>query len=162
MTTREAFRANLAEGQEGEARMAAAFYAAGWAFKRVNGGPYLDLEVRGNGRTWAVEVKNEDKNAHTGNIALELYQGTGEHRRRSCLSITEAHICIHKLGPRVAAYRSQAMRIFLHDEAARYKVRPVGDNNNDGILMPIADVIDKPWFVHCHIEDLPKASVFKD
>jgi hypothetical protein len=99
-----------------------------------------DFAMR-HGRWELVEVKNEDAYADSGNIVVEVYQGTS--RKPSGLLISESTVTVHTLGERVALYRNQPMRLWLPHG---HRERGFGDNHNIGYVLPIEELAEEPWF----------------
>lgn len=158
-----AFLKTLVEqGHPAEARVAMAFYLGGWTVSPRNDGSLLDLvgEPPG-GLPWWLEVKNEDNQAQTGNLCIELHQGIPP--RWSGLQVTESHVWVHTLGENVAAYRVKHMKPFIRQGWADWRHIDEfrgADNHNGGILVPIDAADGKGWFDVCPLDQLPNSHVF--
>lgn len=81
----------------------------------------------------SVEIKNENNQQHTGNLCIEMQQGSPS--VDSGIFRTEADIVIHTLGDIAAAYRTIIMRRWAENEKqSGRKLMLIGDNHNMGYL----------------------------
>lgn len=156
-----AFReANETSGRPGENRIALVFYHAGWMVQGYGSGPSHDLVLSHAGATFWVEVKNEDKNADTGNICVECYQRAT--RIFSGIYTSESQIWIHTLADMAVVYRAQNMRNFLETWRLSHNPGEYGDNKNLSYLVPIGCVQREAWCDRCRVDDLPNSPVFRE
>lgn len=133
----------LEQGESVEAALRAHFAFAGW---HVFGGPHTaayDFAAH-NGRQWfLVEVKDEGKQATTGNLCIEVWQGPD--RDPSGISTSESNVTIHHLGATIVLYRTQRMRLYLRSQKLRVHTFRGADHDNRGVLVPISAVARESW-----------------
>lgn len=162
MTEYRDFHEALPVGHDGETRIATALLAAGSQVQHMGDGSAFDLTATVYfGHPERIEVKNEDAKQDTGNICIEMMQGVPpEPKRYSGLSISESTVFIHTLGPRLVAYRTQPMRLFLRSVFAGEKMQDFGDHGNQGYVKPIACFQGNWWFDVTDDKHLARSHIF--
>jgi hypothetical protein len=94
-----------------------------------------DFECRWKGRSYLVEVKNENNYAWSKNICIEMYQG--KIPRPSGIRASKAAICIHTFGDIIALYpRIDMLAMVSGWERQGVKLEEFGDNFNKGYVRP--------------------------
>ena len=158
MSTENLFESRLTDGQKAENRVMQILANNGWTvnWNPKKATPGRDLFAMDGAVPYIIEVKAEEKQAHTGNICIELLQGLGESRLSGLANSDSSH-WIHTLGDKAVVYRASPMR--NHIKASRLQVFAFRDADcgNRGVLVRIADVVSKVWFRHCDFDDLPAA-----
>lgn len=139
---------------------------AGALVSKFNNCNKNDFQLVYNNKTHRVEIKNEDRQAQkkTGNVCVEMMQrdwSSPGKKKASGLAASEASIFVHTLAGECLLYRAASMRDYLRSRYAEAKENashrrfgairyiPFGDNGNEGFILPIRDVFDKPWCDHC-------------
>lgn len=164
MTRREAFLLQDKIGRKAQDRIMTVFFKAGWGVRRADQGSPRDIVATDmSGNSWRIEIKNEEKNRQTGNIAIETFQG--DPPRLSGLAITGADFWIHHFGEQSVVYSVGDMKQWLHRDAATHKLRrkPFGgvtDGGCGGWLVPIWILGHRPWCDFLSTRDLPNSRVF--
>jgi hypothetical protein len=140
------FEEALPVGHVGEDRIRAILAEAGAQVQKFDCLAAFDFTATVHfGHPERIEVKNEDHYAGSGNICIELLQGKAQ-PRPSGISLSESTVCVHTLGPRIALYRTQPMRLFLKEAYKNKPLAKFGDNGNQGVVLPIKGVHIQPWF----------------
>lgn len=159
------FDKSLAFGHEAEYRVARAFWNKGFLAFAVNEDQRFDICVFKDSLPYLVEIKCEDKYAHTGNICIEMFQGRME-TYPSGIAISESTVIIHAFCESALIYRTQPMRLWLRQEAMAKRITlddfRAADNGNKGYIIPITQIIynNPSWAEYCHIEELPTSKIF--
>jgi hypothetical protein len=146
-----------AVGKVAERAVAEAFLDAGWWVQLRHHGARRDLAVMLGSRVELLEVKNEEKHAHTGNICVEIFQG--EPPQVSGVMTSESTIYIHYFGDSCLVMRTQLFRLFLDTYfRQRGMIQFKGaDNRNGGVTVPRRLLKDQSWAVETATKDIPSA-----
>ena len=147
-------------GKKGEEEVFWIFKMSGRNVMMANDGSYKDIIVD----DFLVEIKNEIKHSHTGNLCIETYQGKTKPKRKSGINITRSDFWIHLFNRMVAIYKTLPMKNWLnanHDfymDIGYYK--EFGDNGNEGYIIPIRHLKDKNiWFGYCNKNELANNTI---
>lgn len=153
------FDESVRKAQDAERRVFEPFLRAGCWVRWGSNDARRDFEAIVQGASYRIEVKDEDNQAHTGNVCIETYQGNP--RKPSGILTSESNLYVHVLGDWVAAYRTQSMRVHL-GTCYRGKERDFGkaDNFNGGFIVPIEGLEEYPWFDRCFLGTLPESPLF--
>lgn len=148
------------QGVKAESEIAWIFFLAGHQVSKGQKDCTRDLQVTIQGASYWIEIKNEDNQAHTGNLCIELWQGSPQ--RPSGILTSESTVIIHTLRSMVALYRTQHMRNYIIFELGETG-RGFGksDNNNAGVIVPIDEVRAYRWFDYCRKKDLPESEILR-
>lgn len=161
------FNLQLSKGLKSEARVIEIISDAGFKITHRGANHRHDVcVVAPSGLVFRVEVKNEDAYADSGNILVELRQGSPP--KPSGLSSSESTICVHTLGDAAALYRSQEMRIYLSASliAKNVSYSNLGvfgksDNNNRGVKVRRGMLDGWPWYDELPLEDVAKSKLWR-
>lgn len=103
-----------------------------------NGDFRFDQRYRfADGSVLDVELKDETKQAHTGNLFFEMTQGFSN--APSGLAKTQAQVEVHELPQSYEVFNVERLRDYIADcMKFPWVQRNCGDNNNNGVLRPMA------------------------
>ena len=163
MTRREAFQSQNAFGQEGQNVVMLSLLKGGCSVQKADADNWRDMVANIGGQTFRLEIKNEDRHQHTGNIAIETFQG--RNKKPSGLSITSSDVWIHKIGAMCVAYRVPDMKTWLYECASIFKLSPKpfagADGGCGGYVVPIRFLDNRSWTDTIALESLHTSKVFK-
>lgn len=104
----------------------------------------------GKGSETTVEVKTEPRYTETGNLAIEFSQsavGGGKKPSGIHPSATESQWwAVEWMTDRWLILPTATMREIARTEWRLSGSRPMGDNGNEGVLVPLASIIS-PWLI---------------
>jgi len=153
------FSESLPDAQAVEARVAGTIFKQGYWVGGVCHAASNDFDATIRGRAYKIEVKDESNYIATNNLCVELFQGVAH--KPSGISVSESNICIHYFSDdRIVMFKTQPMRLHIKDKNGEYNLRPFGDNHNQGILVPISDVTNKPWCDSVRLNEITKSKLF--
>lgn len=150
-----------AQGHSVEAAARAHFAEVGWTVAPGPDNFSYDMLLNNGRRYFLVEIKDESKHAHTGNLCIELRQGADG--MPSGISISESNVTIHYLNENAVLYRTQRMRMHLRQHRSRYSIRrfPNSDNANVGVLVPVISVRREPWCESINADQVHESRVWE-
>lgn len=158
------FKAQRQVGEAGERRVLDVFMRSGHGVHWNPSGRRKDLEVRFPHGTELIEVKNEDRFAHSRQACVELYQGLRQ-KTPSGLKVSEATVIVHLFGDDCLVFRRVEMLLWLEQRIADGSEYVVAfgksDNGNCGVLLNQMVVAMRPWAEWLPLEQLPQSRVFK-
>lgn len=162
MGTAALFESRAAEGRDAESRVLDVFVKAGWRVQWRMYRSRKDLEVGMPNGTEFIEVKNEDKYAHSGNICVEIYQGNPS--RFAGMLDSEATVCVHTLRDECIAYRRNQMvkEILLRYDSGEWvpQLFRGADNHNGGFILSKAQLLAFSWVDRLPLVQLPQSRLF--
>jgi hypothetical protein len=146
-----------AVGKVAERAVAEAFLDAGWWVQLRHHGARRDLAVMLGSRVELLEVKNEEKHAHTGNICVEIFQG--EPPQVSGVMTSESTIYIHYFGDSCLVMRTQLFRLFLDTYFRQRGMIQFREPTTAMAASPFRVVFSKTnsWAVETATKDIPSA-----
>lgn len=102
-----------------------------------------------NGEVVTVELKDETRQADTGNLIFELRQG--QEQKPSGLAISQADITIHERPNTYELFDTKSLLAYVSDCAATWPMctRRCGDNNNWGVLRPLSVLTTMEFHENC-------------
>lgn len=158
------FHERREEGESAERSIQGIFLGSElWSVSPVNRGASRDFEIRylAGGHTEIVEVKNESRYAHSGNIVIETRQGA--YGNPAGIMTSESTVVIHVLGQKAGIYRRQKMvNYLLATKTKKDRRRFAGaDNGNEGFVLSLAEFTECNWFDHCELSALPYSTVLQ-
>jgi len=102
-----------------------------------------DFQMVYNNNVFRVEIKDEHKQAHTGNVCIEIAQGKPE--RHSGIRTSEATVTVHSFGEHCLLYRNVHMFAWIRQNWCSLTVALYGDNFNKCCLVPISSIKSLRW-----------------
>ncbi len=156
------FDDSLLFGESAQDRVAEILRVAGGKADKKDGRAKYDFELIFHDHVFRVEVKCEDRKAHTGNICVEVMQGRDQ--RPSGVAWSEATVCVHTLAREAAVYRRREMYHHVREmyrKSGRSSLKSFGDNRNLGYILPIAKLCEFPeWFDYRPLSTLADSAIW--
>ena len=148
-------------GKGGERRVFDSFVSAGCFVQLRHEFHRRDLSViTPSGMLEFIEVKCEDRYATSGNVCIEVRQGS--ERKWSGLMKSESTVFVHTLNHACLAYRTNDMRLWLLENGRQLgEPKVYGDNNNRCYLLPVGTVKKFPFADFTSVRNLPWSKLFQ-
>lgn len=146
---------DLANGKNGESRVAAIFTNFGFTLEEVDKENRSFYDLKSTEPAFTVEVKNDVYSACSKNVAIEIFNCKSS--KASGLTVTKSTLWAHIIEGKVYLTTTQKLKDFVANNKPVKTVYAAGDKNADIMLFAVSEILS----IFTAEEDLTKEKILE-